>query len=130
MAFRKDFTMKERAISLGDRVRESELFPRIRDAEREMYINDDNFLKRMEKKKKKRELRKHCTNNKPLFPRIKKDDLFACHVLNKDPKCSGYMPFDKVFFPKLFSNSIDVSNPHSIDSYWTLGAQHEDFINK
>ena len=33
-------------------------------------------------------------------------EYFTGFVLNKDPKASAYMPFDSVYFPKLFDKEV------------------------
>jgi hypothetical protein len=134
--------MRQRALDLNQRIRESEIFPRIRDAEKAMAEEQVLFAKRREKKKKKRiqeqkrrdhstvlpAIRNGSTNNKSpsKSPSQKQLDYFTGFVLNKDPRCASYMPFNEVFFPALFNvPQPDCPNPHSIDMLWMLGFQHD-----
>jgi phage-related minor tail protein len=124
--------MRSRALDIDRKIRESEIFPRIRDAEKAMYEDEGRFIKRREKKRKKREKQLKESNFSPL-PKIKSlspkkpaEDYFSGFVLNKDPGCSKYMPFNEVFFPKLFTNSENAHDPHSLDLVWMLGFQHDD----
>jgi hypothetical protein len=137
-------SLPRRVKEIDQIIRTSEIFPRIRDAEREMYENEEKFRKRQEKKKKKREklLKSDPAINSDILRQqalphliIKKNgksedqpvaDYFNSFVLNRDPSCSKYMPFNEIHFPKLFNtHHIDVANPHSIDMIWMLGFQHE-----
>lgn len=54
---------------------------------------------------------------------IVQKQYFTSYVLNKDPSCSKYMPFDEVYFPKLFNEKNAVVGPESIDNMWLLGFQ-------
>ena len=118
--------MKQRAKTLDERVKTSELFPRIRDAELQMQISEEKYIKRTLKKAKQREIALLHRSNVPKLPPVSgpKQDLFTGHVLNKDPSCSKYMLFDEIFFPKLFDPTISAGPPHTIDNIWMLGFQH------
>ena len=96
--------LKSRVEEVNRRIRESERFPRIRDAERVMAESESHFIKRKVKRTKKREFQmKGEIPNVPKLPLIEENqDFFTGHVLNRDPLCSKYMPFDEVFFPKMF----------------------------
>lgn len=125
--------MNERILSLDTRVRSSELFPRIRDAEKEMTKNEHEFRKRYEHKeylkrisnlreknaKKEKKLQEDRQIKLPSKP-LQRREYFASFELTKDPKSSQYMPFDKVYFPKLFDDDVKRT---SIDSMWMLGFQ-------
>jgi hypothetical protein len=117
--------MLQRALTLDERVRKSELFPRIRDAERAMEENEANFQKRRLEQRKRRE-RQHKLDLKALAIQekpaiVQETNYFTGFVLNKDPSCSKYMPFDEVFFPKLFNETTKKTHPESINSLWMLG---------
>ena len=118
--------MKERARTLDQRVKESELFPRIRDAEIEMQRSEEKYIKRTLKKAKQREIALLQRSNIPKLPPMTgpQQDLFTGHVLNRDPSCSQYMPFVEEFFPKLFDPTISSGPPHTIENLWMLGFQH------
>jgi hypothetical protein len=125
-------TMLNRALTLDERVRQSELFPRIRDAEREMVQNEADFQKKREQQKKRRE-KQHSLDLKALAMKesaqaTQETHYFTGFVLNKDPSCSQYMPFDEIFFPKLFNKVTQKTPPEAIDSLWMLG--FEDHIQR
>lgn len=123
--------MKSRADTVVTRVRESELFPRIRDAERQMDEAQEEYLKLKEKKKKKR---KEATKSlRPKLPPIKTSkpkeapaevSYFSKFVVNSDPSNSKHMPFDEVYYPNIFNEDARNAPPHSIDMLWMLGFQH------
>ena len=124
--------MLQRIQTLDTRIKNSETFPRIRDAEEEMRRNEMAFLNKLKLKhsKKKRDLHnsKKKKVNIVVNPTIKKEkaplpqkQYFTGFVLNKDPLCSKYMPFDEVYFPKLFNESEAAVGPQTIDSLWMLG---------
>jgi hypothetical protein len=119
--------LRSRVEELDRRVRESELFPRIRDAEVEMALNEKTFIKRQIARKKQREIKaKGEISNIPKLPPITDTkEFFSTHVLNKDPSAAAYMPFNEVFFPRLFNPVTEKAPPHSIDELWMLGFQHE-----
>lgn len=128
-------SFKERNATLVQRVRNSELFPRIRDVEAIMEEEQQIYAARIENKKRKllgkpaRPLPPRNLTEKPSPSRPKKTELiakdyFSSHVLNKDPACSQYMPFDVVYFPKLFNKNEATYVPQSLDYVWMLGFQH------
>lgn len=119
--------LKSRVEEVNRRIRESERFPRIRDTEREMAESESRFIKRHVKRQKKRDSQlKGAVPNIPKLPPIGDTlDFFSGHVLNRDPLCSKYMPFDEVFFPKMFNPLTRSAPPHTIDQLWLLGFQHE-----
>lgn len=119
-------SLKDRNAVLGERIKNSEIFPRIRDANASMAEDEKAFCKRVQKKKEKK-LKKSLKGVKlPVIPPPvqQKQDYFTEFVVNKDPSCSKYMPFDKVYYPKLFSNSSTGRAPNSIDMVWMLGFTH------
>lgn len=138
-------SLRRRALEINQIIRESEIFPRIRDAEKAMIEDEKKFIKRREKKKKKREKllkeqqfglnhqpKEDPNKLPPVANPFKKDapkspvkDYFSGFVLNRDPNCSKYMPFNEVFFPNLYNPPPDCNNPHSIDMIWMLGFQHD-----
>ncbi len=118
--------LRERNQSLDDRVRNSELFPRIRDAEEQMRKDEMAFVMRLEKKKTKRQQNRSKLPAISSSPKHEKDvySYFSSHVLNCDPSCSKYMPFDVVHYPKLYNPASTKYMPESIDHVWMLGFQH------
>ena len=111
--------MKARFLQVDSNIRTSELFPRIRDAELEMKIYDKQLLSRLrEVTKKKKKESKH--DEEP------EKSLFVSFMLDKDPRSAQYMPYDRVFFPKLPDmNKTDniAFVPDVMDNFWTLGFQ-------
>lgn len=147
-------SVRRRAKEMNQNIRNSEVFPRIRDTERLMIEDEILFRKRRERKKKKQEnlfkekengyqqyqeknkkrldsnhlppiTKKTAKSNDTNTTSPAKSDYFSSFVLNRDPNCSQYMPFNEVFYPNLFNPSIDRNNPHSIDMVWMLGFQHD-----
>ncbi len=53
---------------------------------------------------------------------------FTGFVLNKDPLCSKYMPFDEVYFPKLFNGANADVGAETIENLWMLG--FEDLVTR
>mmetsp|Transcript_3778 Transcript_3778/g.4155 ORF Transcript_3778/g.4155 Transcript_3778/m.4155 type:complete len:169 (+) Transcript_3778:97-603(+) len=151
-------SVRRRAKEMNQNIRNSEVFPRIRDTERLMIEDEILFRKRRERKKKKQEnllkekengyqpyqeknkkrldsthlppitkkaAKSNDINNNNNTTSPAKSDYFSSFVLNRDPNCSQYMPFNEVFYPNLFNPLIDSNNPHSIDMVWMLGFQHD-----
>jgi hypothetical protein len=124
--------MLTRALTLDERVRKSELFPRIRGAENEMKQNELNFREKRDQQRKRRE-RQHKLDLKAVAAQerssiVQENHYFTGFVLNNDPSVSKYMPFDEVYFPKLFNNSTRKAPPETINSLWMLG--FEDHIQR
>ncbi|RYH25726.1 hypothetical protein EON65_15315 [archaeon] len=122
-------SLKDRNYTLGDHIKTSEVFPRIRDAEASMAEDEKDFHKRIQKKKDKKKKSLKSGVKLPAIPSPVKhkgtqQDYFSEFVVNKDTSCSKYMPFDKVYFPKLFTNSTASKAPNSIDMVWMLGFTH------
>jgi hypothetical protein len=121
-----------RIYTIGERVRNSELFPRIRDAEREMKKNDEDFLRRVaEEKHLKQKMKEYKQKMKFEAPVKKKGtnvvspkQYFTGFVLDRDPKAKAYMPYDTVYFPKLFDDDCTNVPPESIDKLWMFGFKH------
>ena len=126
--------MLNRALTLDERVRNSELFPRIRDAERGMVQNEIEFRKKREDERKRKDRRSKVDIKKLALqtdgraPGQPETHFFTGFVLNKDPSCSKYMPFDEVYFPKLFNKTTQRAPPECINSLWMLG--FEDHIQR
>lgn len=128
--------MKTRAETLVQRVRQSELFPRIRDTEQLMMDREEKFLKRQEKKRKKRKENKAPLKSGSLPPiqratAVAKKDLkqpqeglFSKFIVNSDPSNSKFVPFDEVYYPNIFNEEARKVPPHAIDTLWMLGFQH------
>lgn len=117
--------MLSRALTLDERIRTSELFPRIRDAEREMIQNEIEFKKKRERQRKQRQ-KQHDLDLKELAmkekaPIVQENHYFTGFVINKDPLCSKYMPFDTVYFPKLFNKTTAKAPPETLQNLWMLG---------
>jgi len=120
-----------RILQIDQKIRESELFPRIRDAELEMIRNEKAF----QRKRKKFLLQQKIKNNTSTQDMIKKQEkksvslplisppsnCFTMFSLNHDPKNKDPM-FD-VFYPKLFNDdhTIIKVRPDSIETFWMLG---------
>ena len=130
--------MLPRILTVDQRIRDSELFPRIRDAERAMIANEKAFRKSQKIKRKKEKKKREASaqtlvdgaivaveNNGEVMMR---KEYFTAFELNKDPRCSQYMPFDEVFFPKLFTPKAELAPPESINSLWLLA--FEDHANR
>eukprot|EP01039_Chlorochromonas_danica_P007078 gene7077-7828_t len=123
-------TFQERNATLNTRIRESELFPRIRDAEAAMVKEEIAYQQRLRNK----DLRRRQSNNQtatvkrsvhsPIKPAIVANEYFSSHILNRDPQCSKYMPFDVVYFPRLFNQNDATYAPDSIDQIWMQAFQH------
>mmetsp|Transcript_17379 Transcript_17379/g.29368 ORF Transcript_17379/g.29368 Transcript_17379/m.29368 type:complete len:181 (+) Transcript_17379:119-661(+) len=120
--------MLPRVLSLDERVRTSELFPRIRDAEKGMLENELAFQKKRERhrkrleRQKKKDLKKDAEEaDEQTLPSEPSTHYFTGFVLNKDPSASKYMPFDEIFFPKLFNKTTAEAPPDAINSLWMLG---------
>jgi hypothetical protein len=128
-----------RIATINDRVRSSETFPRIRDAEKEMIENEKKFRIKIEnrekRRKKKRELerlmllKKAMPQDNKILPSLKpKEEIqqkqyFTKFILNRDPQSSKYLLFDEVFYPKLFDKEISDVPPEMIDRVWLIGFQ-------
>ena len=119
------FTNPPRCETVVDRVRKSQLFPRIRDAEVEMKRNEKEFqdhvhLRNFKKKQRKeyKERIKKGLESPPLkqpkiIKKVEPKQYFTNFVLDKDPNASKYMPFDRVYFPKLFDEDTKNVPPES-----------------
>ena len=129
--------MRPAVLTVNDRIRTSELFPRIRDAEKEMKEKEKELLEKIEKAKKLKKKKLEAFKNrhkeeiiitKPWAPKEvlspeSAKQYFTSFVLDKDPQSSKYMPFDKVYFPKLFDKDTAAMSAQSIDRLWLLGFQ-------
>ena len=126
--------------TIKNRIRNSENFPRIRDAEIEMKRNEKEFLdslkekktrqKRIAHKKKEKKRRERLSSSTGAIDVVKmrqKQEIippkkyFNSFVLDKDPQSSKYMPFDTVYFPKLFDKEVSNVPPESLDKLWLIG---------
>lgn len=128
-----------RILQIDQKIRESELFPRIRDAEREMIRNEKEF----QKKRKKLLIQQNIKNNTSIQDMLKKNqekmmmkkknsllplieppqpsNCFTMFSLNHDPK--NIDPTFDVYFPRLFNDdhTIIKARPDSIETFWMLG---------
>ena len=126
-----------RILQIDQKIRESELFPRIRDAEREMIRNEKEF----QKKRKTLLIQQNIKNNTSiqdmlkknqekiimlkkknvLLPLIEPSNCFTMFSLNHDPK--NIDPSFDVFYPRLFNDdhTIIKARPDSIETFWMLG---------
>ena len=131
--------MFPRIQTVDARIRNSELFPRIRDAELAMKKNEEDFqakLKAKESLKKKKKMKKNkkevviVVNATPKKEKeiVPQKQYFTGFVLNKDPLCSKYMPFDEVYFPKLFNRADADTGANTIENLWMLG--FEDLVTR
>jgi hypothetical protein len=123
-----------RILTVSERVRSSELFPRIRDAELGMIKYNKDLLERIEdkklrkiKKKEEKERLRHLPPHqippKKVVTYVPPKSYFTSFVLDRDPRARKYMPFDTVYFPKLFDEDISAVPPESIDKLWMFGFQ-------
>jgi len=129
--------MLSRALTLDERVRASGLFPRIRDAEAEMVKNEMEFQRKREQERKKREKMRKLdlkalalkgdVSASPVKP---ENHYFTGFVLNKDPACSKYLPYDEIYFPKLFNKTTQRSPPETLQSLWMLGFEDHIYRSK
>ena len=128
--------MLPRILSMDDRIKASALFPRIRDAELEMVKNEAEFRKKRERERKQKEKQRKIDvkqlalveSGSLVLPVVQETHYFTGFVLNKDPSCSQYMPFDEIFFPKLFNKTTKQSPPETIHHLWMLG--FEDHVQR
>jgi len=128
-----------RILQIDQKIRESELFPRIRDAEREMIRNEKEF----QKKRKKLLIQQNIKNNTSIQDMLRKNqekmmmkkknsllplieppqpsNCFTMFSLNHDPK--NIDPTFDVYFPRLFNDdhTIIKARPDSIETFWMLG---------
>ena len=96
---------------VDSRIRASEKFPRIRDAEAKINRNKDTSEK-VSKKRSKNKAEEKTDSLRSL-------DFFSKYTINKDTSCSKYMPFDEVIYPKVF-NPVDIPVA-AIDHLWMAG---------
>lgn len=93
--FREEPTFKSRALSVDQRIRDSEKWPRIKQMELEIIINRNNYeLKREQKRKKEKEKERRekeiannilraKRNNMLLIARAKDETNFSEEEINK-----------------------------------------------
>lgn len=91
-----------------------------------MIKNEQDFQKKRKQQKKLQEQRhkmdlKVVAIDDHLSPIKQENHYFTGFVLNKDPSCSTYMPFDAVYFPKLFNKVTKRAPPETIKNLWMLG---------
>jgi len=131
--------MENRAKTVVRRVRESEVFPRIRDAELKMEEDEKKFiLRRLNKRKKTKQkfsqnaalppihAAKSSSGQQQNSPHHGNTNFFTRFVLNDDPDNSKFVPFNEVFYPSIFNEDARQCPPHGIDFVWMLGFQHLD----
>eukprot|EP01041_Mallomonas_annulata_P009643 gene9643-20041_t len=107
-------------VNMNGRIRESEVFPRIRDAEDDMREKTRSTLS-------KNLLLKHKKKQKKSESDIKSSCVFNTFAINKDPSISKYMPFDEIIYPKLFNDSTFPSE--GIQDLWMSGLIDETYRN-
>ena len=100
--------MINRASTVNQRIRESEKFPQIRNAELELKENEARLKAKYGTEFVRTGKRAATSKGKIGSNRVKVDDavtsdFFSTHVLNKDPECAAYMPYNEVHYPNLFS---------------------------
>ena len=131
--------------NVEERVRNSELFPRIRDAEVKAKANskelkaqyDEYEAMKMEKmvfdpeterkkrtKKEKEDKKKNHNIKKKKDSSIntshRGDEYFSTIVMNTDPEMKKYVDYSELHYPKLFGSSMNLP-PGSIDTVWMSG---------
>ena len=129
--------MRSTVLTVNERIRSSELFPRIRDAEKEMKEKEKDLNQKIEKARRLKKKRLEDFKNKHIQEIVVKKpweskevlspdstkQFFTSFVLDKDPKSSKYMPFDRVYFPKLFDKDSAAMTADSLDRLWMIGFQ-------
>lgn len=119
-----------RIETVNDRIRNSETFPRIRDAENSMKEFSSQW--RLLKQYRANNTSKYAQRELPLIPKSEfspprisldcedpKQEYFNTFTLNTDKKCAKYMPFNKIHFPKTFG--FEDMPPESLDKLWVAG---------
>lgn len=106
--------------TLHSRVRSSERFPRIAEAE-----------ERLKREIKKQKCNKHRERKKQMKGEFYENDIdkssgqmsmFTSHVLNSDPELAKFMPFNEVVYPKLFKEQNEEADPTAVlDKMWVAG---------
>jgi hypothetical protein len=127
------FVKLPRIESVDDRIRASEKFPRIRDAELmnlkmkkelKQKIADRDFQRELARKERE----KYGNKTPPGTPKEKKlmieedyieKDFFSYHVMNEDPEMSKYLDYDGLVFPKPYE--VVKLPPEFIDKLWVSG---------
>ena len=112
-------------MQVDSNISTSELFPRIRDAKLGMKVYEKQLLSRLREMKPKT----RTNNDQDEEP---EKSLFTSFMLDKDPRSAQYMPYDRVFFPKLpDANKSDnlAFVPNVLDNFWTLGFQDTKLAN-
>ena len=110
---------------MNRRIAESEVFPRIRDAELKLKEDEERLNTKYGKDFVRTGSRATTAQGKIGANRVKIEQLetsefFATHTLNKDPSCAKYMPYNEVHYPKLFGN--DKMPPEILqDGLWMSG---------
>jgi hypothetical protein len=117
-----------RNITLDQRIRDSQLFPRIRDAQIEMKENERAFLEKLHLKKDRAKRLKAGTMVKRV-EKVVNEAYFSSHVLNKDPAASKYLPYDEVYFPKLFNETHGRTDPAGLDTVWIMALKDMEIRN-
>lgn len=113
--------LKARYDAVNGNIRSSEVFPRIRDAEKEMRDYNRSLMARLNEKKK-------AMKKSPVTADNQRPQYFSSFILDKDPKSAQYLTFDKVYFPKLpdpnNSECVDYSI-ETMDKMWLMGFKDE-----
>lgn len=110
---------------LDERIRNSERFPRIRDAEKAMKENEE-FMKeeyrKSVKKKGKKSTKRQPDDGQSAQGNAPSAEFFSKFVLNKDPSCAAYMPYNEVIYPKIADTCSECNRvPDSINNLWMSG---------
>lgn len=109
---------------LDDRIRRSDSFFRINEAEKKMKENEDLLHKKYavkQGKKKKKPNSGHAEIAQKNSDETTPNDFFSCFVLNKDPSAAKYMPYNEVLFPKITDEAAAVMPPDSLQNLWLTG---------
>lgn len=111
--------MLPRIETVNQRIRESELFPRIRDAEA--------ILKADEQQKFRDRVRLAPAARQKTTTSFKEDfnegnDYFSSHVLNSDSSSAKYMLYNEVVYPKMFQKwNTSVQSSEALERMWVSG---------
>ena len=116
--------------NLDQRIQDSEKFPRIIAAEAAMKANEQRLHKKYGVKKSK-DGKKATGSRQPLYTDnpdvdaaasevVDRPTLFQGYVLNKDVEVARHMPYNEVFYPKLFSEN-KVTTEFFENGLWMAG---------
>lgn len=118
--------------TLDSKVRESEIFPRIRDAEKLMRENEIKMKDKYDpdpikvgksKIKKQKKIKTKIEDLGPFKPKKELDttSFFSTFVINDDPEVAKFIEFSEIQFPNMYNPNVKNLDPGSIDKLWMSG---------